>query len=71
VIREAASRLGMSLKGAKVVVQGFGNVGSVAADLLAKDGALIVGVSDVKGGIQNPDGLDLPHSCVTSPRRGP
>jgi glutamate dehydrogenase (NAD(P)+) len=60
VIREAASRLGMSLKGAKVVVQGFGNVGSVAADLLAKDGALIVGVSDVKGGIQNPAGLDLP-----------
>jgi glutamate dehydrogenase (NAD(P)+) len=59
VIREAAKKLGMSLKGAKVVVQGFGNVGSVAADLLAKDGALIVGVSDVKGGVQNPKGLDL------------
>src|SRR3977135_1964354 len=37
VIREAAKRLGMNLKGAKVVVQGFGNVGSVAANLLAKD----------------------------------
>jgi glutamate dehydrogenase (NAD(P)+) len=60
VIREAAKKLGMPLKGAKVVVQGFGNVGSVAADLLAKDGALIVGVSDVKGGVQNPKGLDLP-----------
>ena len=60
VVREAARKLGMSLKGAKVVVQGFGNVGSVAADLLAKDGALIVGVSDVKGGVQNPAGLDLP-----------
>jgi glutamate dehydrogenase (NAD(P)+) len=60
VIREAAKKLGMNLKGAKVVVQGFGNVGSVAADLLAKDGALIVGVSDVKGGVQNPKGLDLP-----------
>jgi glutamate dehydrogenase (NAD(P)+) len=60
VIREAAKKLGMTLKGAKVVVQGFGNVGSVAADLLAKDGALIVGVSDVKGGVQNPKGLDLP-----------
>jgi glutamate dehydrogenase (NAD(P)+) len=60
VVREAAKKLGMSLKGAKVVVQGFGNVGSVAADLLAKDGALIVGVSDVKGGVQNPAGLDLP-----------
>ncbi|HXL15411.1 MAG TPA: Glu/Leu/Phe/Val dehydrogenase [Methylomirabilota bacterium] len=60
VIREAAKKMGMSLKGAKVVVQGFGNVGSVAADLLAKDGALIVGVSDVKGGVANPKGLDLP-----------
>src|SRR5216110_2436990 len=60
VIREAAKKLGLSLKGAKVVVQGFGNVGSVAASLLAKEGALIVGVSDVKGGVQNPKGLDLP-----------
>jgi glutamate dehydrogenase (NAD(P)+) len=59
VIREAAKRLGMSLKGAKVVVQGFGNVGSVAADLLSKDGALIVGVSDVNGGVANPAGLDM------------
>src|SRR5881296_2843222 len=60
VTREALGRLGMSLKGARVVVQGFGNVGSVAADLLAKDGALIVGASDVKGGVGNPKGLDLP-----------
>jgi glutamate dehydrogenase (NAD(P)+) len=60
VIREAAKKIGLSLKGAKVVVQGFGNVGSVAADLLVKDGALIVGVSDVKGGVGNPKGLDLP-----------
>src|SRR5439155_7093036 len=60
VIREAAKKLGLSLKGARVVVQGFGNVGSVAADLLAKDGALIVGASDVKGGVANPKGLDLP-----------
>jgi glutamate dehydrogenase (NAD(P)+) len=60
VIREAAKKMGLQLHGAKVVVQGFGNVGSVAADLLAKDGALIVGVSDVKGGVTNPTGLDLP-----------
>jgi len=58
-VREAAARIGLDLKGAKVVVQGFGNVGSVAADLLAKDGAKIVAVSDVQGGIHNPDGLDL------------
>jgi glutamate dehydrogenase (NAD(P)+) len=43
-----------------VVVQGFGNVGSVAANLLANDGAKIVAVSDVNGGVQNPAGLDLP-----------
>ncbi len=59
VVREAARRIGLDLHRARVVVQGFGNVGSVAADLLARDGAHIVGVSDVKGGIQNPDGLDI------------
>ena len=60
VIREAAKRIGLDLREARVVVQGFGNVGSVAADLLTKDGARIVGVSDVKGAIQNPNGLDIP-----------
>jgi glutamate dehydrogenase (NAD(P)+) len=60
VVREAARRIGLDLRGARVVVQGFGNVGSVAADLLAKDGALIVGVSDVKGAIQNQSGFDVP-----------
>jgi len=58
-VREAAKRIGLDLKGAKVVVQGFGNVGSVAADLLSKDGAKIVAVSDVNGGVENPDGLDM------------
>jgi glutamate dehydrogenase (NAD(P)+) len=60
MIREAARRIGLDLRGARVVVQGFGNVGSVAADLLAKDGAIVVGVSDVKGAIQNPSGFDVP-----------
>jgi glutamate dehydrogenase (NAD(P)+) len=59
-VREASKKIGLSLKGATVVVQGFGNVGSVAADLLAKDGAKIIAVSDVGGGIQNPNGLDIP-----------
>src|SRR6267142_2198952 len=44
-VREAAKRIGLDLKGATVVVQGFGNVGSVAADLLRKDGAKIIAVS--------------------------
>jgi glutamate dehydrogenase (NAD(P)+) len=60
VVREAAKRIGLDLKGARVVVQGFGNVGSVAADLLSKDGARITGVSDVQGGITSSEGLDIP-----------
>jgi glutamate dehydrogenase (NAD(P)+) len=59
VIREAARRIDLDLKGARVVVQGFGNVGSVAADLLTKDGAIVTAVSDVQGGITNPEGLDI------------
>jgi glutamate dehydrogenase (NAD(P)+) len=60
VVREAAKRIGLDLREARVIVQGFGNVGSVAADLLTKDGARVVGASDVKGAIQNPTGLDIP-----------
>jgi glutamate dehydrogenase (NAD(P)+) len=57
--REAAKHLGFSLKGARVAVQGFGNVGSVAAELLADMGARIVGITDWKGGIFNAKGLDI------------
>src|SRR5947208_2163405 len=56
---QALRHLGLELKGRKVVVQGFGNVGSVAARLLWREGAVITGVSDVKGGIWNPNGLDV------------
>jgi glutamate dehydrogenase (NAD(P)+) len=59
VTREAARHLGFSLKGATVAVQGFGNVGSVSADLLAKEGAKIVAVTDWKGGVYNKNGLDI------------
>jgi glutamate dehydrogenase (NAD(P)+) len=59
VTREALARLGMSLKGARVAVQGFGNVGSVTADLLAKEGAVIVAVSDKSGGLHSATGLDV------------
>jgi glutamate dehydrogenase (NAD(P)+) len=60
VTREAAAHLGLDIKRATVAVQGFGNVGSVSADLLAKIGAKIVAVTDWKGGIYNPQGLDIP-----------
>ncbi len=56
---QAARRLGQELRGRKVVVQGFGNVGSVAARLLWRDDAVIAGISDVKGGIWNPHGIDI------------
>ncbi|MSO62922.1 MAG: Glu/Leu/Phe/Val dehydrogenase [Acidobacteria bacterium] len=58
--RESAKHLGFELTGSRVAVQGFGNVGSVAAELLALQGAKIVGVTDWKGGVQNPTGLDIP-----------
>jgi glutamate dehydrogenase (NAD(P)+) len=56
---QAERMLGQELRGKKVVVQGFGNVGSVAARLLWREGAVVAGVSDVKGGIVNPNGLDI------------
>jgi glutamate dehydrogenase (NAD(P)+) len=59
VTREALKHLGMPLKGARVVVQGFGNVGSIAAELLQEQGAAVVAVSDVSGGLYNRKGLDV------------
>jgi glutamate dehydrogenase (NAD(P)+) len=57
--REAAKHLGIDIKGAKIAVQGFGNVGSVSADLLSRIGARVVAVTDWKGGVYNPAGLDI------------
>ncbi len=57
--REAARRIGLELRGARVAVQGFGNVGSVAAELFAEAGARIVAVQDHTGTIVNENGLDL------------
>jgi len=59
VTREAARHLGLDIKGATVAIQGFGNVGSVSADLLAGIGARIVAVTDWKGGVYNEKGLDV------------
>jgi glutamate dehydrogenase (NAD(P)+) len=59
VTREAAKHLGLDINGATVAVQGFGNVGSVSADLLSKIGAKIVAVTDWKGGVYNAKGLDV------------
>jgi glutamate dehydrogenase (NAD(P)+) len=59
-IREACKHKDIELKGARCVVQGFGNVGSVAADLLYKDGARMIAICDIYGGVYNPEGLDVP-----------
>jgi glutamate dehydrogenase (NAD(P)+) len=59
VTRESVKHVGFALKGATVAVQGFGNVGSISAELLAEEGARIVAVTDWKGGVYNPKGLDI------------
>jgi glutamate dehydrogenase (NAD(P)+) len=59
VTREAAKHIGLDIARATVAVQGFGNVGSVSADLISKLGAKIVAVTDWKGGVHNPKGLDV------------
>ncbi|HLI69998.1 MAG TPA: Glu/Leu/Phe/Val dehydrogenase [Ktedonobacteraceae bacterium] len=58
VTRRAAQRIGMSLKGARVSIQGYGNAGAIAARLFYNEGCKIVAVSDTQGGIYNSSGLD-------------
>jgi glutamate dehydrogenase (NAD(P)+) len=55
---QASSALNLPLRGARVAIQGYGNAGSIAADLLAAEGSVIIAVSDSTGGIHNPAGLD-------------
>lgn len=61
VTREAARQIELPLEGARVAVQGFGNVGSHLARILQQMGCRIVAVVDIYGGIRNPDGLDIPE----------
>src|SRR5438874_2406810 len=58
-IRAACDQLGIALDSATVAIQGFGNAGSIAAELLARQGATIIAASDSRGGIYNPAGLNL------------
>jgi len=57
-IREAAQILGIELKGATAVIQGYGNAGYHAARILTEMGVKVVGLSDSRGGIYNADGFD-------------
>ena len=60
IARESAKHLGFTLKGSTVAVQGFGNVGSIGAELMHEHGAKIVAATDWKGGVYNAKGLDMP-----------
>jgi glutamate dehydrogenase len=58
-LRIAAKKLGINLKGATVAIEGFGNVGFYAAKILHdEDGAKVVGITMVNGGVYDPDGID-------------
>ncbi|MBO0958893.1 Glu/Leu/Phe/Val dehydrogenase [Neobacillus sp. MM2021_6] len=58
-IEEAVKRRGISIKGARVIVQGFGNAGSYIAKFLHDAGAIVIGISDVYGALYDPDGLNI------------
>ena len=69
-VEETVRRRGESINGLRVAIQGFGQVGSVSARLLADEGATIVAVSDVGGGYYNPHGLDISTLIAASSSRG-
>lgn len=66
----AAKHLGINLKGATVAVQGFGNVGSAAAQFLSQEGCQVIGVGDIYGGLYNPKGLDIEGLLAHSKQAG-
>ncbi len=68
--QEAAARIGLELKGARIAVQGFGNVGSVAARLFAEAGARVVAVQDHAGTVYQEAGLDIPSLLEHVKRQG-
>jgi glutamate dehydrogenase (NAD(P)+) len=69
-IQEAAPVVGIDLANSTTVVQGFGNAGSVAARLMSELGSKVVAVSDSRGGIYNPAGLDLAAVSTHKERTG-
>lgn len=64
------SKMGIDIRDATVAVQGMGNVGSISARLLHEQGAKVVAVSDVSGGIYKAEGLDIPAICQYLSTRG-
>jgi glutamate dehydrogenase (NAD(P)+) len=68
-LQEALAKEGTSVEGLKVVVQGFGNVGSVFARLVSQLGATVVGISDSFGGVHNKRGIDV-EAAIAHKRAG-
>ena len=69
-IQEASRQLGLQVEGARVVVQGFGNAGSIGARLIAAAGAKVVGISDSSGGLYNPNGIDVAAAIEYKEKNG-
>ncbi|MEG0260352.1 MAG: Glu/Leu/Phe/Val dehydrogenase [Lysinibacillus sp.] len=61
VIEEAAKKRGIEIKGARVVIQGFGNAGSFLAKFMNDLGAKVIGISDAYGALHDPEGLDIDY----------
>ncbi len=70
VTRAAMRLLDMTASDASVVIQGFGNVGSVTAQLLHEMGCKVVGLSDISGGVYNPRGINVPLAMRYSKEHG-
>jgi len=68
--RELAKRLNVDIKGARVAIQGFGNVGSVTAEMFAEAGAKIVAVQDQYGSVHHPAGLDVAQLTAVARQPG-
>jgi glutamate dehydrogenase/leucine dehydrogenase len=69
-IQSAAEHLRIPIKGSKVVVQGFGNAGSIAAQLLDSNQACVIAVNDSRGCVYNANGLDIPKLIMHKEKTG-
>jgi glutamate dehydrogenase/leucine dehydrogenase len=67
---DAARHLGMDLTKSTVAVQGFGNAGSIAAQLMSDEGSTVIAVSDTGGAIWKQDGLDVPKVVAWKKEHG-
>ena len=70
VIRSACEVMGIKLNRATVAIQGFGNAGSIAAELLSQVGATVIAVSDSRGGVINRAGLNVPELLAHKVKTG-